>query len=154
MKKAVHSFWLILLLTLLPLAFASASETPPANEISSNISSSFIEWFNPLRSNDYAITYVSSGIDVVNGKLYITGTTEVNAEMPIVGGYAAIQRWNGTKWTTYKSFYFDKYDTDSSSFSKTYSAEAGYYRLYVLHTADYAGVSISKSNTTKSVRVN
>ena len=79
MKKTIHSFWLILLLTLLPLAFASASETPPANEISSNISSSFIEWFNPLRSNDYAITYVSSGIDVVNGKLYITGTTEVNA---------------------------------------------------------------------------
>ena len=72
----------------------------------------------------------------------------------IVGGYAAVQRWDGTKWTTYKSFYFDKYDTDSSSFSKTYSAEAGYYRLYVLHTADYAGGSLSKSNTTKSVRVN
>ena len=35
----------------------------------------------------------------------------------IVGGYAAVQRWDGTKWTTYKSFYFDKYDTDSSSFS-------------------------------------
>ena len=154
MKKTIHSFWLILLLTLLPLAFASASETPPANEISSNISSSFIEWFNPLRSNDYVITYVGSGIDVVNGKLYITGTTEVNAEMPIVGGYAAIQRWNGTKWTTYKSFYFDKYDTDSSSFSKTYFAEAGYYRLYVLHTADHAGGSLSKSTTTKSVRVN
>jgi len=34
----------------------------------------------------------------------------------IVGGYAAVQRWDGTKWTTYKSFYFDKYDTDSSSF--------------------------------------
>ena len=58
MKKTIHSFWLILLLTLLPLAFASASETPSANEIFSNISSSFIEWFNPLRSNDYAITYV------------------------------------------------------------------------------------------------
>ena len=47
----------------------------------------------------------------------------------IVGGYAAVQRWDGTKWTTYKSFYFDKYDTDSSSFSKTYSAEAGYRRI-------------------------
>lgn len=135
MKKTIHSFWLILLLTLLPLAFASASETPPANEISSNISSSFIEWFNPLRSNDYAITYVSSGIDVVNGKLYITGTTEVNAEMPIVGGYAAIQRWDGTKWTTYKSFYFDKYDTNTSKAStRTAAAMALWCRLFLCCT--------------------
>ena len=56
MKKTVHSFLLILVLLLLPTAFASAVEAPPINEISDD--GSFVEWFNFLRSDDYSFSYV------------------------------------------------------------------------------------------------
>ena len=91
MKKAVHSFLLILMLLLLPTAFASAVEAPPINEISDDVS--FVEWFNFLRSDDYSFSYVSAGIKGGDGCVYVTGETETNKKVACVGGFAAIQRW-------------------------------------------------------------
>ena len=153
MKKTVHSFLLILVLLLLPTAFASAVETPPINEISDDVS--FVEWFNFLRSDDYSFSYVSAGIKGGDGCVYVTGETETNKKVACVGGFAAIQRWENNQWKTYKKFGFDRYDASSSSFDRTVTVDRGYYyRLYVYHSAEYVGGSLSKSSTTKSVLVN
>ena len=154
MKKAIHSFLLILALTLLPAAFASAVEMPPANEISRDPSFSFVEWFNPLRSNEYSISYVSAGIKGGDGCIYVTGETQTNKTVACVGGFGAIQRWEDNQWKVYTKFSFDRFDASSSSFDRTITVERGYsYRLYVYHSAEYVGGILTKSSTTKSVHV-
>ena len=155
MKKAIHSFLLILALTLLPMAFASAVEMPPANEISSDPSFSFVEWFNPLRSADYSFTYVSSSIDGGNGSVSVTGETEANKKVACIGGVAIIQQWKNNKWNAYKKFSFDKFDASSSSFERTFTVDRGYYyRLYVSHSAEDLDGAIDKTTVTKSILVN
>lgn len=155
MKKAIHSFLLILALTLLPIAFASAVEMPPANEISSDPSFSFVEWFNLLRSDEYSFTYVSSGIQGGNGCVYVTGETETNKKVACIGGTGVIQRWENNKWVAYKRFSFDQNDTNSSSFDRKITVDRGYYyRLYVSHSAVYLDGAIDKTTVTKSVLVN
>ena len=154
MKKAIHSFLLILALTLLPMAFASAVEMPPANEISSDPSFSFVEWFNPLRSGDYSFTYVSSGIKGGDGYVYVTGETETNIQVACIGGVGVIQQWKDNKWNSYKRFSFDKFDASSSSFERTFTVDRGYhYRLYVSHSAEDMDGAIDKVTITKSVLV-
>ena len=158
MKNLFPKILVFLLLALLSLALlttAIGEDAPPADQIASDPSNSYVQWTNSERSTGLAISYVELSISPGSGCVYISATTDANMTADIVGGYVRIQQWKDSKWTTVKTIGFDRYDCSSSSLNRSVSVDSGYYyRALGIHDAVYCGESTSKSTSTTSVYVN
>lgn len=156
MKKYFSVALLLTLLMTLVCVSALADDVPPASEISENPNCAETEWYNPLRSSDFEITYVFSGISKTSStSIKASATTETNQKAANIGGTITVQRWKDNKWNKYYTIGFFGSDTTSYSVSKPVTVESGYYyRLSVYHTASILGDSDAASSTTKSLFVN
>lgn len=145
---------LILICALIPSAYASES-TPPADQISDNLSFSHYEWQNPARDGDFTITYVESGISAVSSGVYISGMTMASKSVTMVGGIASIQYWEDNAWKTYTQLSFQALQATKCELSRTVSVPGGfYYRLKITHTAEVGVDIVTKVSTTQAVYVN
>lgn len=157
MKNTFTKVLVFLLLALLTLALvpaALAEDAPPADQISSDPTSSYVQWWNPERAA-FSISYVDIGIKAGSGSVLISATTESNTPVDCVGGYVRIQQWKNNQWTTIKTYNFYGFDTDSCSMTKSVPVDSGYYyRALGVHTADLDTEYVSKGTTTSSVYVN
>lgn len=148
-------FLLLALLSLALLTTAIGEDAPPADQIASDPSNSYVQWTNTERSTGLAITYIDIGITPGTGSLFVSATTEANMTADIVGGYVRIQQWKDSKWTTVKTIGFDRYGTTSSSLNRSVNVTGGYYyRVLGVHDAVLDMDSVSKSTSTGSVYVN
>ena len=154
MKKTILIVLVALVAIMLSMTVGLA-DTPPANEISPNLSSAFTSWTNPMRSSGLTITYVEAGISVTGSGLYLHGVTETNIEAMDVGGVATIQRWENNTWNTYKQVRFAAVFACSATLDRTVSVESGYYyRMVLTHTAEDEEIMKYCTSTTRSVYVN
>lgn len=155
MKKYFSIALLLTLLMTLVCVSALADDVPPASEISENPNCAETEWYNPLRDDDFKISYTSSGISKKSStQVSISATTETNKKAYDIGGTMVVQQWKNNKWNNYYSVGFYGADKTSHSGSATVTVESGYYyRLKVSHTASMVGASASATSTTKSILV-
>lgn len=156
MKKYFSIALLLTLLMTLVCVSALADDVPPASEISEDPNCAETEWYNPLRDDDFKITYVSSGISKNSStSIQASATTETNKKAANIGGTITVQQWKNNKWNKYHTIGFFGFDSSSYSISKPVTVESGYYyRLSVSHTATNLNDSSAASSTTKSLYVN
>lgn len=152
MKKMFTKLLAILMLMALTTS-ASATSMPPADQISADPNHASYSWRNPSRDAG-VITYVEIGISVVSGGLYLSAVTECSPEADFIGGIAFVQYWEDNTWKDYSRFYFEDYDTDCCELSHTISVPGGYYyRLSIIHTAEFFTDMVSCRSTTEAVYV-
>lgn len=72
---------------------------PPPEQVSENPDhAASTSWFNPLRSSDFAISYVESSIDKASSSsVKIYALTETNETADDIGGMMTIQKWLNNK---------------------------------------------------------
>lgn len=156
MKKYFSVALLLTLLMTLVCVSALADDVPPASEISENPNCAETEWYNPLRDDDFKLTYVSSGISKTSStSITASATTEANEKAASIGGTITVQQWKDNKWNPYKTVGFWGSDVASFSTSKSVTVESGYYyRLSVYHSAKNLGNISAATSVTKSIYVN
>ncbi len=157
MKKLLTFLVLLSLLIGVTGSMATAGEMNPLPEqISDTPDYASVRWFNPLKSSDFAISYVESSIKKASSaSVTISATTETNETADDIGGMMTIQKWENNKWNDYKNISFYAFDRDTFSASKTVSVDSGFfYRLTVHHSAHQGIESDAVRSTTKSVEVN
>ena len=153
MKKT--ALVLLALLVVMLSASCALADTPPASEISADLSSAFTSWQNPMRSSDFTITYVDAGISVSGNILYLAATTESNMVAIDIGGFGQIQRWENNAWQDYMQIGFTAIDSDIATLSRTVVVVGGYYyRMVLTHTATIEHLTQYCTTTTRSVYVN
>ena len=144
----------LLLLVLIPAALA-AEEAPPTNQLASDLTSSYGEWRNLSRSEEFKITYTDYSIYAGDGYVRISATTETNIMADSVGANMIVEQWSGSKWVVYDNFYFLAYDSASITYAYNMPVESGhYYRLHANHKAQYWGNFYMADSYSKAVYVN
>lgn len=144
----------LLLLVLIPTALA-AEEAPPTNQLASDLTSSYGEWRNLSRSEEFKITYTDYGISAGDGYVRISATTETNIMADSVGVNMIVEQWSGSKWVVYDNFYFLAYDNVYANYAYNMPVEGGhYYRLHANHRALYKSTFCAADSYSKAVYVN
>lgn len=154
MKRFI-SVCLALTLLFACCGIAFAVEAPPADQIASNLTSDSGEWFNLLRSSDFAINYTSYSFQKSSStSVFSAGTTETNQTADSVRVLITVQQWKNNKWNNYSSTSNRTYNSNACSHSKTITVITGYYyRIHVTHSATLDGTAVSKDSYSKSVMV-
>ena len=152
MKKMFTKLLAILMLMALTTS-ASATSMPPADQISADPNHASYSWRNPSRDAG-EIIYVEIGISVVSSGLYLAAVTESSPAADTIGGIAFVQYWEDDTWKDYSRFYFEDYGVDNCELSHTISVPGGYYyRLSIIHTAQFGMDLITRRSTTQAVFV-
>lgn len=154
MKRFI-SVCLTLTLLFVCSGVAFAVETPPADQIASNLTSDSGEWFNLLRSSDFQISYTSYGIEKTSStSVYVSGTARTNETASVIGVLITVQRWANNKWNNYKSISGTSVGATSCSRSGTVTVASGYYyRIHVVYDASSGTESQTLNSYSKSVLI-
>lgn len=89
-----------------------------------------------------------------DGTISISGSTSTYNKVDQVGVKLNLQYYTGGKWTTLKSYSYNRTDSNYSSGGKVISVSGGYnYRVFAQHTSLDGGVSESGQSYSEAIYI-